>query len=1569
MILNKKKNTESWNIDFLPLIGILIIGVYILSSFAADYTWDVSTSPQTQTGNGIWGTDNFWAATASNGKTLEVWPGAGNSAKFGAADGTYTITVNGIQAVDSITFLYSGYTLSGGTLNLGTKQEMFVAAGKTGIINSVISGTNGMRLYGSGTLILTGNNNYTGNTTISGGTLQVGNGGVTGIVPGDIVDNAGLVFNRSDSYTYSNSISGSGTVTQAGNGTLVLSGNNTYSGVTTVSTGTLMITGSTDPLSVFTVGSGATLAGTGTVNGAVNASNGTISPGNNGAGTLSTGALSLNSSSVLNFELGASRDSLIVTDLTLDGVLNITGLAGYGDGYYTLIKYSGSLIADNGLTIGAVPSGYTYNISANAGAVILSITQQVCFNQVTVVQAAPRCSVYTNDWTLVFNNGAGGGITTLTDAAHGGSSGQGNQIGASQTLYYFAYGGSNSKINGNGIWSVLSANSFYAVIRQSGTIAGFPYVTDYTVHGSGKLYIKTTLHNNTASGVSTQTVRCVTERRAVATMAALKGDDAANLCTYLLLSSDSSKQNDILLSIKDLWNTSYGAPGSATGFYTTAASGYAGYENNNFSLGAGQRQSWEFMLDFVHNSWNDTTGVGKFSDDYRSSDSLEFLAGTPLMENAWEKHLQGHWKLDDSTGDTARDNSGNNRHAKSTSTSWTTGRWSGGLSLNGSQNITYADNSDFDGTDLFTVMAWIKINNGALTGSAVVISKYSGASGWKLTGNGSDQLVLYCDASTITGTRDVGDGNWHHVAASFHRDTVKLYVDGILDKVSAGPYTVTDNAATLVIGNGCNGVLDDVRYYHDYISENTLKAICQQGFRSSEGMYELRADNNNTLHIKISGGAVNRCFPVFQIHNYWASSKPAAGCVVYNGASLTENTDYFADFDNTYNTLTLGLNKIVTTDAIPLYIDNDFTNGFQLTGAAKEMSWGVQNNGSYDYFWVKNFSGSSFGSNTSNQFYLNWKMSTAANSKGGEPWFFAHSVTNPNTAVDTATNTNLIPGYDGNYDDWGYVCLNINSNWPKSCNNTINAFSYAVEESSSVRVLLRINQRIIKAGTDSFNIVTHWAIYPTGQIFRYDSLYSFSTASTGFYAGAFLDDSTYSTSYSNKQKKRAGLIYTQSYPDFGYAWLGLRNSSGYQSQPFDSDTILPNRNQFRAGMDFGDNFLPALWNSTSIQITTYRDIQRYNMSTGFIDSVSNSVQYRGTGGGAVLFVSKGALVTNTTGDLDNDGFNEREGAYVVSASENTVNLKLPARTDTCRFYPAFRITQYYAAEKPAYVFLYNSSGDTIPALDGYQYNAYLNRTQHELIMQIDSVFCDSVGIFISRDKTLAVEMSRFGANGGSGCDTIGWRTESEMENLGFNIYRRIKPDFYDDVLSAKNSSREDSLYKIAITMKQKSINTNDTLWKLVNKDIIPGAPSGASYGPRNYKYLDFDVINSIVYEYKLIAFDYSNQTKEYGPVEVMPQSQIMRQFRLIPNYPNPFRGLTVIGFELPVETRVTLNIYNLQGRLVRKLITPDKKLTAQYHQVAWNGKSDRNQALGSGSYIYKLITGGFVKTRIMIMLK
>ena len=111
-------------------------------------------------------------------------------------------------------------------------------AGATLTLSGIISSsstytTNNLFKIGAGTVVMSANNTYGGPTTISNGTLQVGNGGTSGkLGPGSVTNNGALVFNRSDtSYVVSNSIAGTGSLTQSGTGTVTLVGTNSYSGL------------------------------------------------------------------------------------------------------------------------------------------------------------------------------------------------------------------------------------------------------------------------------------------------------------------------------------------------------------------------------------------------------------------------------------------------------------------------------------------------------------------------------------------------------------------------------------------------------------------------------------------------------------------------------------------------------------------------------------------------------------------------------------------------------------------------------------------------------------------------------------------------------------------------------------------------------------------------------------------------------------------------------------------------------------------------------------------------------------------------------------------------------------------------------------------------------------------------------------------------------------------------------------------------------------------------------------------------------------------------------------------
>jgi autotransporter-associated beta strand protein len=220
-------------------------GILGLTAASGDFTRSV--------GNG---TDQYLANT-------------NNSAGFAAYGGNRSVNISGNgTAIILGSFSQSGTGLTLCALNsdstimvvnsveFSNASRTLTVNDGTAIVDAIISGDltgigSAARFVkaGSGTLVLTGTNtvgvsNPGTGTLISDGIVQIGDGGTSGTLSGNVGNNASLVFNRSDALTISGYISGNGTVKQVGAGTTTLSGNNTYTGNTSVSAGTLALTGS-----------------------------------------------------------------------------------------------------------------------------------------------------------------------------------------------------------------------------------------------------------------------------------------------------------------------------------------------------------------------------------------------------------------------------------------------------------------------------------------------------------------------------------------------------------------------------------------------------------------------------------------------------------------------------------------------------------------------------------------------------------------------------------------------------------------------------------------------------------------------------------------------------------------------------------------------------------------------------------------------------------------------------------------------------------------------------------------------------------------------------------------------------------------------------------------------------------------------------------------------------------------------------------------------------------------------------------------------------------------------------
>lgn len=300
--------------------------------------------------------------------TSAVLSGTGGITKQGA--GILTLSGNNLYSGDTI--------ISAGTLELGGGTTSGSVAGN--IVNNAtlqfshtndlsysgaISGTGNVIQAGTGTVILLGTNSYSGLTTISSGILQIGDGGTSGNISGDIANDAGLVFNRADNLTYAAAISGSGSMIQSGAGKLILTGNNgAFTGITSVQNGTLEVNGTLGGnLLVTSLG---ILGGTGTLNELT--VNGIIAPGHS-IGTLTiAGNYTQAPGSVYEVEINPQGQS---------DLINVNQTAAINGGAVEVVKEAGIYIPGTRYTIltagGGVSGTYTNLSQANLPFLNLSL--------------------------------------------------------------------------------------------------------------------------------------------------------------------------------------------------------------------------------------------------------------------------------------------------------------------------------------------------------------------------------------------------------------------------------------------------------------------------------------------------------------------------------------------------------------------------------------------------------------------------------------------------------------------------------------------------------------------------------------------------------------------------------------------------------------------------------------------------------------------------------------------------------------------------------------------------------------------------------------------------------------------------------------------------------------------------------------------------------------------------------------------------------------------------------------------------------------------------------------------
>jgi hypothetical protein len=195
---------------------------------------------------------------------------------------------------------------------------------------------------------------------------------------------------------------------------------------------------------------------------------------------------------------------------------------------------------------------------------------------------------------------------------------------------------------------------------------------------------------------------------------------------------------------------------------------------------------------------------------------------------------------------------------------------------------------------------------------------------------------------------------------------------------------------------------------------------------------------------------------------------------------------------------------------------------------------------------------------------------------------------------------------------------------------------------------------------------------------------------------------------------------------------------------------------------------------------------------------------------------------------------------------------------------------------------------------------------------------------VSVTQIVPVELISFSAEVSGNEVNLSWATASEVNNYGFEIFRKREEDDFTLIGFVKGY--------------------------------------GTASFENSYSFIDDDLIHG-KYFYKLVQIDFDGTRKEYDAVEVLVDN-IPSDFYLQQNYPNPFNPSTKIKFGIAGNKAefVTIKVYDLLGSEIMTLLNEEKSPGS--HEIEFNAGN-----ISSGIYFYKISAGAFSQTKKMIIIK
>ena len=138
-----------------------------------------------------------------------------------------------------------------------------------------------------------------------------------------------------------------------------------------------------------------------------------------------------------------------------------------------------------------------------------------------------------------------------------------------------------------------------------------------------------------------------------------------------------------------------------------------------------------------------------------------------------------------------------------------------------------------------------------------------------------------------------------------------------------------------------------------------------------------------------------------------------------------------------------------------------------------------------------------------------------------------------------------------------------------------------------------------------------------------------------------------------------------------------------------------------------------------------------------------------------------------------------------------------------------------------------------------------------------------------------------------------------------------------------------------------------------------------------------ELIEETTYYYWIENVDYSGNSTVHNSISVSISASeenpepatIIEKTGLISNYPNPFNPSTVIRFSVSPDAKINLTVYDIKGKLIKRLISEKSFVPNKINSVVWNGIDENGSNVSSGVYLYQLSYGKHKEIKSILLLK